>query len=345
MKRFAGVDIGSHTVRMLVVEERSGALFPLSHHRRITRLAENFQDKGYLSTTRKRQTLEVLRDYCRILKDFGVAYAFCGATGVVRRAGEKEAFVKDVESALSYPCKVLSEEDEALTAARGTLNVIRARMDLSFYGMPAVLFDLGGGSTEFVVVRSDRLVFSTSVFVGASTITGMFLKDAPVGSGKIREAKEYVDNLLKPAVVEIGRFVDSSFELIGTAGTVATLGAIFLGMMSYEPYRMIGTKLSLPWVEKILKELAGLTFEDRRKIPGLEPGREDVIVGGTLIVHRILSLLGRQEMIVSDAGLLEGLALIAAEEYMGLTPDGIYSPLTWHFEKAKGENNFFDARR
>jgi len=108
-----------------------------------------------------------------------------------------------------------------------------------------------------------------------------------------------------------------SYVLVGTAGTVTTLGAIFLRMERYDPSRLNGLKLEKDWVCHTLEQLAGLPIRERRGIPGIEEGREDIIVGGILIVREILSFLGKDALIVSDAGLLEGLLFRLVEERLG----------------------------
>jgi len=114
---------------------------------------------------------------------------------------------------------------------------------------------------------------------------------------------------------------------VGTAGTVTTLGAMFLRMKRYNPSRLNGLKLEKDWICHTLEQLAGLP-SGTQGIPGLEEGREDIILGGTLIVREILGCLGKDALIVSDAGLLEGLLFRLVEEKLGW-PGGLQTPLTW----------------
>lgn len=338
---YAGIDVGSHTVRMLIVEEKNDSLRPIVHRRYVTRLADGFEPSKCLAKRRKLDTLNVLREYRHIMEELCVAHAECGATGVVRKARDGNVFAHDMEGVLGFPCRIISETEEAITASRGTLTMLTAQGVISDNeDTPIVIFDLGGGSTEFTAIKSGECLLNRSIFIGAATITARFFPNAPAHPTCLNDAAQYVDDSLKGVVRDIKDLVGPSFFLIGTAGTVASLGAMYLMMINYVPYRMMNTRLPLSWIQERLQRLTSLSLAERRNIPGLEPGREDVIIGGTVIAERIMSLLGASYIIVSDAGLLEGLALEAAEKFLGRPHLGLFSSLTWCFEPIKGENNF-----
>ena len=125
-------------------------------------------------------------------------------------------------------------------------------------------------------------------------------------------------------------------QLVGTAGTVTTLAAMCIKMERYVPYRVNGMVLSKDWLSRMIESLAKMPLAQRRLLAGLEPGREDIILGGAVIVSEILSCFGHDNFIVSDAGLLEGLLIELIET--GPTPSsgegaGLRTNLTWRFQK------------
>ncbi len=199
-------------------------------------------------------------------------------------------------------------------------------------------FDLGGSTTEFLAVEADadQPAWSGSVFVGASTITERFLKEAPAPADSLRRARSTIGEVIGEVVSRFneehaGRQASRQRrELVGTAGTVTTLAAMYLRMVPYEPYRVNGLELTREWIEEIIERLAGAALAERRLLPGLEEGREDIILGGALIVHEILLGLGRSRLLAADAGLLEGLLLDLVEGDCFETAR-LRTPLQWRF--------------
>jgi exopolyphosphatase/guanosine-5'-triphosphate,3'-diphosphate pyrophosphatase len=204
--------------------------------------------------------------------------------------------------------------------------------------MGVLTFDLGGSTTEFLAVEADadQPAWSGSVFVGASTITERFLKEAPAPADSLRRARSTIGEVIGEVVSRFneehaGRQASRQRrELVGTAGTVTTLAAMYLRMVPYEPYRVNGLELTREWIEEIIERLAGAALAERRLLPGLEEGREDIILGGALIVHEILLGLGRSRLLAADAGLLEGLLLDLVEGDCFETAR-LRTPLQWRF--------------
>lgn len=332
---YASIDVGSHTIRLLIARLEEGRMLcPLCTERRITRLAADFQDGETLKAVGIRKSLEALKEYRQILDRYEVCFVASGATGVVRRARNSGEFLQAVEEAAGIQTSILSETSEARLSAMGCLSVLPERDGT------VVCFDLGGSSTEFLLTRSDHAepLWSTSVFLGAATLTERFLKADPPGPAAAGDALGAVRSLLRGELREVPRLAgDSSdgapsFHLVGTAGTVTTLAAMRLEMVRYEPYRINGIVLEESWVGEITDRLARMPLEARRGIPGLEKGREDIILGGALIVRAILDELGSPCVTVTDGGLLEGLLLELVKKEHGW-PSTLISSLTWRLPR------------
>lgn len=333
--RFASIDIGSHTIRLLIAGiEREQNVIPLQLERRITRLAKDFLYDETLKEPGMEKSIEVLKEYSGFLNRQHVHFIHCGATGVIRRAKNRQDFLNRIYEATGIRVSILSEESEASISAKGALSALPHQEGFS------LTFDLGGSSTEFLLIDSHQNIplWVTSVFVGAATLTERHLFGDPPERTALVKAREAIRSLLSPVLEAIRGRLDSweiaspPFRLVGTAGTVTTLAAMNLKMTDYDPYRVNGLELSENWLSNTINLLAGMPFHARRSIPGLEKGREDIILGGALIVHEILTGLGKERFIVTDAGLLEGLVLDITEKQLGHPPT-FSSPLTWNIQK------------
>lgn len=332
---FASIDIGSHTIRLLIAELRNHMeILPVRTERAVTRLAKNFYNGKSLAQSSMQKSIEVLRTYQELLQGYRVSSFACGATGVLRRATNSNYFIQQIQNLTGMNISLLSEESEATLSARGILSVLPHPPER------IVSFDLGGSSTEFMFIdsRQPEPVWSESVFIGAATITERYLTADPPREHAINAASNAIQDALAPvltrlrvSLTESGNFCED-LQVIGTAGTVTTLAAMYLEMDEYEPYRVNGLSLDKRWLKAIIDKLAILPIASRRGIPGLETGREDIILGGALIVWEILEGLRQNRLTATDAGLLEGL-LIDLIETQCRIPHALHTPLTWHWQK------------
>lgn len=336
-KYFASLDIGSHTTRMLIVRKEGSQLVPVRTERRVTRLAQGFLDDTITEKAQHRN-ISALEEYISILKEFQVAEIACGATGVVRRAKNSSAVLYNIAAETGIECQILSEQSEALLAATGILSVIPET------GGNLLTFDIGGGSTEFVLTGAVTPPSTSSRPVGAATLTEAFLKGDPPGTeavcqavlsarNEIMLAKEQLyENLKKTGTI----LFLAGLRLVGTAGTVTTLAAMHMKMARYVPYRVNGMVLERDWLSNTIESLAQMPLAERRLIAGLEAGREDIILGGAVIVSEILSCFGHDSFVVSDAGLLEGLLIELIEKESAPSSGkgaALRTSLTWRLQK------------
>lgn len=329
--RFASIDIGSHTLRLLIAQVNSKLeVMPLRRERRITRLARGFARAERLDEESMAESLTVLREFRALLLQHQVTTVTCGATGVVRRARNAAEFLQRIEKASGLLASILSEEREAFLSAKGVLS-----------GLPrperqVLSFDLGGSSTEFLLIDccQGRSLWSTSVFVGAATVTERLLPGDPPGASALARARQAVRAALEPPLSELKTVLQSlplplqDLPVVGTAGTVTTLAAMALELKVYDPSRVTGLLLSDAWLARIIDLLAQTPLVARRKLAGLERGREGIILGGALIVDELLGALEQRQLSVVDSGLLEGLLLALIEKEYGW-PESLASPLTW----------------
>jgi len=329
---FAGLDIGSHTTRMLIAQKDGTELVPVRAERRITRLAQDFENEDMITMEAQHRNISALKEYICILREFQVGGIACGATGVVRRAKNSGAVLDKILSETGIECRILSEETEAILSAKGILSA------LPEIGNGLLTFDIGGGSTEFVFTGVGAPVWNASRPVGAATLSGMFLKADPPGLEALDRAALSAKNEFISVKEQLHGIINLSekLRLVGTAGTVTTLAAMYLAMERYVPYRVNGVVLTRDWLSQTIESLAQMPLDRRRMIAGLEPGREEIILGGAVIVSEILSCFGQDSFVVSDAGLLEGILIELIEKESASPGRGsadLRTGLTWRLEK------------
>ncbi|MHC1726774.1 MAG: hypothetical protein AB9866_12320 [Syntrophobacteraceae bacterium] len=339
--RFAGIDIGSHTTRMLVVRKEGNELLPMRTERRVTRLAHGFQDAHAVSEEAQERNISAMQEYAVLLRELEVEHIACGATGVVRRAQNAAAILDRVAGETGIKGMILSEETEAFLSTKGMMSVLPEPGEKNL-----LAFDIGGGSTEFLLVLSgdSSPVWISSRPIGAATITESYLAGDPPGDESVRQAiissREKILSAreqMYATMTDAGIIPNSlQLQLAGTAGTVSTLAAMYLEMDRYVPYRVNGVELSQEWLSGMIRLLSAMPLAGRRLIKGLEPGREEIILGGAIITSEILACFKEERFAVTDAGLLEGLLLELVEEEAGLSVPGFPSlrtSLTWRLQK------------
>jgi exopolyphosphatase/guanosine-5'-triphosphate,3'-diphosphate pyrophosphatase len=304
---FASLDIGSNTVRLLLAEKTEDKTFrPIRVARKITRLGGNFSLTGYLHPESVARTLEALRQFAAILKKEKVQEIFAVATGVVREAKDGKRFLAQVWENAGISPRLLSGKEEAGLMLKGVLGGVPE-------GIPVrMIVDIGGWSTEVLWIEDGKVRNTVSAPLGAVSLCENFLKaDLP----KISET-ESLDQYLKDAVHEFfHEFEDSGWKndgkspLVGTAGTITTLAAIDLKLTDYDPQKVTGHQINRGTLMHLFSFLASLPKEKRRLVPGLEEGREDLILSGVKVVMHLMDFFGFKNLLVVDSGLLEGVLL------------------------------------
>ena len=280
---------------------------------RVTRLGESQAATGALGPVPMARTAATVADYVRRAEALGATRVRVTATSAVREAANRAEFVALVESVDGTTLEVLSGEDEA------RLTLLGARSGLPDLAGRFVLFDIGGGSTEFVVAEGDRLERALSLRLGVVGLAERYVDGGAAGSRALGGHAGGVAAALAPAVPgALG--VGNATRLVGTAGTVTTLAALDLGLAAYDQSRVQGHVLRRDAIERLLARLGALTLAARAALPCLEPGRADVLIPGIAICLAVMERLGFDALTVSDRSLREGVLceILAAR---GAAPD------------------------
>jgi exopolyphosphatase/guanosine-5'-triphosphate,3'-diphosphate pyrophosphatase len=299
VEKIAAIDIGSNTLRLLIVEKTSLGFRPVFRDREIVRLGRGFFPSHLLSPEAMDMALSVLTRFRNKTDAEGVARIRTGGTGVLRTAENREYFLEKANQETGVAIEILSGPEEARIMAEGVLSqfpLLKGR---------SAIFDLGGGSTEFVIVCQGRMAERLSLPLGAVGLTEEFLKTDPPTEKELISLRKLCRTILGKNLSKNDKIIN----LIGTAGTVTTLAAMVKGITDYEPDLINGTILLKDRLNQLAEDILSRPFDQRKHLPGLEPGRADIIGAGLLVVLEIMEYFSKDRLLVSDAGLLEGLIL------------------------------------
>jgi exopolyphosphatase / guanosine-5'-triphosphate,3'-diphosphate pyrophosphatase len=300
--RIASIDIGTNTLRILVGEAKDKELKKLYIDRVITRLGGGFNKEGRIPEDVASRALRVLRRFADVLKIYQVQKIRAVATSIVRESINGYEFLERVQSETGIRAEAISGEEEARLTVRGVLKSVSVNSEYS------MIFDVGGGSTEYVLVERGKIVGVRSTNLGVVHLTERFLKSDIPSKSDISVISVEIRDVLSSELSWIPKVSNNKLTLIGTAGTPTTLAAIELGLGKYDPDLVNGFVLKKDAVLKIFNTLIRISAEERLRIRGLEKGREDVIIPGALIVLKTMEGFSKDEILVSDGGLLEGVA-------------------------------------
>ena len=275
---------------------------PLAKRRVYTRLADDVgpgHDK-IIGPDASGRALAAMRDFSRLMADFNVRGVHAVATGLIRDAINRDQFLAHIYEETGIPIRLISGEREALLSGKGALAALNIKQG------PFLVFDLGGGTTEFLIDDKGK-TSAQSAPLGAGVLTKRFVISDPPKEAELDSVSKEIDQCLKSTLGDVA----GETVVIGTGGSVTTLAVMVHGIShdDISPERVNGLCLTLPQLEACFSQMRALTVEQRVKRLGLDPGRADVIVAGSLIIIKIMRFLGVFELLVSMSDLLEGLLI------------------------------------
>ncbi|MDD3426649.1 MAG: Ppx/GppA family phosphatase [Aminobacterium sp.] len=299
-RRVAVIDVGSNSLKLLVASRIHHVISTLFERTEITRLSEGlFKDKILLDKPVVRN-VEVIDSMVHQAKALDVDGIEIVGTMALRVAENSDYFSTLLEEKTGILLRVLSGDEEAELSFIGALSGLPQSLKFE----EVTLFDIGGGSTEFVRGKESSIVDRCSLSLGSVPLTERYLQVSPVSDELLSRARH--------AIKEEIEHLDHVFRqgpLIGIGGTITTLAAVQLELETYKASRIHGINLSREDVHDQLLRYASRTIADRCQIAGLSPGRADIILAGACIVEEILDMTREESFTVSDRGLRHGVAM------------------------------------
>jgi exopolyphosphatase/guanosine-5'-triphosphate,3'-diphosphate pyrophosphatase len=299
LEKIASIDIGSNTLRLLIAEKTGDRFRSLFRDREMVRLGRHFYPSRLLSSPAMATAVKTLKRFKDRAEQEGVTQLLAVGTGVLREAENILLFLERVKKETAISIRIISGIEEARIMAEGVLSLFPSTPGKT------IIFDIGGGSTEFVFVNDGQIDNSFSMPLGVVGLTEKFLRTDPPLPGESDSLKEYCRNILRKNSAKN----DNVKALIGTAGTVTTLAAMTKNLSDYDPALLNGTVLTFGNLLELSEKILVMPFKQRAELTGLEAARADIICAGILLVLEIMNHYSQKEMLVSDAGLLEGLIL------------------------------------
>ena len=318
-KRVAAIDCGTNSIRLLVADmslSPAGAyLVDVHREMRIVRLGQGVDATGRLAPEAIDRTWRALADYAAVIRASGADAVRMTATSATRDASNSAEFLAMVRSTLGQDPEVIAGTEEAELSFRGAVG------DLPAADGPFLVFDIGGGSTEFVVgsVRDHAVELDGAVSrdIGSVRITERLLPSDPPTAAEIDAARRWATEVVSAGLDGLPRgSLASVRRVVAVAGTATTVAAGVLGLPVYDPTRIHLSRQPVDSIRRMSDRLLRMTRAERAALGYMHPGRADVIGGGSLVLATIAEALrariGLGELTVSEHDILDGIALSLA---------------------------------
>lgn len=301
--RVGVVDVGTNSVRILIADGDGKTLgkppADLERDLTITRLGEGVDRDRLLGAGPLRRTVAAIAGYVERCRARNAEVIRIIATSAVRDAANRDDFVEAVRRATDIEPVILTGDQEA------RLGFLGATIDVAAPG-PYLVVDIGGGSTELVRGTTDAERF-ISLDIGSVRLTERHIHHDPPKQDELDAVAADADTHLEQAARELGD--EGAKTMLGLAGTITSVAAIALGLDGYDRDAIHHSRLTSAQIADVRARLAAMTSEERRALPAMPPGREDVIVAGVVILERVMHRFGFDACLVSETDILDGVAL------------------------------------
>jgi exopolyphosphatase/guanosine-5'-triphosphate,3'-diphosphate pyrophosphatase len=300
MSRLQAIDIGTNSVRSIIVEVPvGGAHHVIDDEKAMTRLGQGLDATGMLDPEAVERTIEAMTAMRDIGRSLGVTDVRAIATEAVRRASNGDEFVSRLRDEAGIDVEVVSAEEE------GRLVWLSAAAQVGEAPFSAVV-DIGGGSVEIVQVVDSEPVDIASLRLGARVLAERFIAEDPISDLAFKQLKRYVRKTLRDGV---GLLTAGINPLVGSGGAVTTAAAVVAGMRGRRYESLHGLEIERAEVMQLLGILSHSDAAERLKLPGMPAERVDVVVPGTLVLAEVMKLFGASSVLVNARGIREGIVL------------------------------------
>jgi len=305
----ASIDIGSNTLRLLITRPTTDSSVSqpwetIDYAHRITRLGQGLHESGKLSEAGMERAVNALKEFKHLIDHYQVKpqHVHAVATAAVREAENGLLFKAIVQKKTGIHISIISGEEEASRSLLGAVSVLHdeTRRDM-------LLFDIGGGSTEFIRAIDNSIIDAISCKLGVVRLVEAHLQSDPPSVENYEAMKESALNHL----TEVGSFWNTTSavapaNMVGTAGTVTTLAAVQMGLSPYDPQQVNNYRIERDAFYQLRDRLLAMNHQQRETIPAIEAGRADLIIAGLASIETMMEKWNYNRLISVDAGLLEG---------------------------------------
>ncbi|TDJ53758.1 MAG: hypothetical protein E2O46_05550 [Ignavibacteria bacterium] len=293
----ASVDIGTNTVLLLIAEvgETSFEITPLLNEYKMPRIGIGLKLSGRIAVERIEKLFTVLSEYKSIISKYNVDNVLVTATNALRIAANAPEIVERIKKQLSWNVNIISGKTEAEFAFLGAVPVSTKNKNI-------LVIDIGGGSTELILGNENSIEYRKSFPIGSVSVTENYLKNSPPLDMGLRELKIHLETIFTEIKNKVAP--DLTYSI---AGTPTTLFCMMNEIKSFDDSIVEGGILKHGDIAKLIQELQKLSSEEIRNHYGkIMRGREDIILGGSIILLNIMELLHLSNVIVSSRGVRYG---------------------------------------
>jgi exopolyphosphatase / guanosine-5'-triphosphate,3'-diphosphate pyrophosphatase len=299
MPRYAVIDVGTNSVKFNISERLDdGTWKTIVDRAEITRLGEGLEKTGEISSDAMERTVAAIAAMAAEAKANGVAAIAAVGTMGMRTARNSQQFIDAVEQRCGVRIEVIPGQEE------GRLAYLAVKSGLGLAEGSLVIFDTGGGSTQFTFGHGVQVDEQFSLNVGAVRFTERYGLGGAVSPEQLQAA-------LAAIASEFTRIDNrpSPDALVGMGGAITNIAAVKHGLAKYDPNIIQGSVLERSEIERQIEMYRSRSLEERRQIVGLQPKRADVILAGACIVKTVMDKVRKDRLSVSDRGLRHGLLI------------------------------------
>jgi len=305
-KIIAAIDIGTNSIHMVVVkiEPSLPAFSVIAKEKDTVRLGDRDSETGELTPEAIGRSLNTLRRCKELATSLEAEQIIAVATSATREAPNGESFLRQIESELGIVVNLISGKEEARRIYLGVLS------GMDFNEQPHVIIDIGGGSTEIVLADIHEPRFLSSTKVGAVRLSKEFVTTDPISDSELKVLRAYVRGMLERPVDEIWNNLQLNEvpRTIGTSGTIETIAEIHAkDELGSVPDPLNGYEIGYKDIEKIVKHLAKMSYQERLDVSGLAEKRAEIIVPGGVILLEAMSMLKLKSIVICERALREGM--------------------------------------
>lgn len=297
--RYATIDIGTNSIKFHIGERLSdGHWRKVIDRAEVVRLGEGLRESGIFNDQAMARASAAIANMADEAHRNGVTSLCAVATMAMRNAGNADQFIAAVQAHCGVTIEVISGAEEARLA------YLAVQAELGLPNVPLVVFDSGGGSTQFTFGHGSTVDDRFSLNVGAARFTERYALDKVVSAATLNEALSAISADL--ARLDTAPKPDA---LIGMGGAVTNMVSVKLGLATYNPDAVQGSVLTRTDVEHQIELFRSCEAAKRQTITGLQPGRADIILAGACIVRTVLEKFRMDQVTVSDRSLRHGLLI------------------------------------
>ena len=293
--KLAGIDIGTNSTRLLIVEKDEFNFKVLSKKLLTTRLGEGVDKNNYLNENSIKRVISALKKFKKEINKYNIDNMKIVGTSALRDVNNSDELINLAQDKLGFDIDIVSGLEEARLTYKGV------KTDLPYNKF--MIIDIGGGSTEFIW-RQDDFHFK-SLNIGAVRMTERYIGDA---KGKVYKkeckkiedkTKQLLERNLKNNMKEI--------QAVGVGGTITTVGAVDLKLEKYISKKIHHYKIKSEDINEISNKFKNVSYKKKKKISGLQPERADIIIAGTIILQKIMEFFDFKNIMISENDILLGM--------------------------------------